>query len=298
MASVRPATLDDVPAVTALNLGLFPYRAKTEDQYRHDLVRNADDPRRGAYAAESDGHLVGWATVVPATWRNIPGAFYLNLFVHQDHRRMGLGSQLLAAIDAHLADHGATEVEALPAESGLTFALRNGYQAGAEMRYAGADPRTLPPEPVLPDGVRIVPLADVDPEAAFTVYREAGLDIPSTPVDATYEWFRQVVWDSPNLAWEFCAAAVDGDQVACLTISLSGAGGLWTDMTGTLRSHRGRGLARAVKWSVLRTAAETGLTAAFTANADGNRPMLAVNEWLGYRQVAKHTVVSRKLPTS
>ncbi|MEU4392867.1 GNAT family N-acetyltransferase [Kribbella sp. NPDC023855] len=298
MAAVRLATLDDAAALAGLYLALFPYLAKTEDQYRHDLVRTFDDPRRAAYAAESDSRMVGWAMVLPATWRNVPGAFNLHVFVHQDHRRAGLGSQLLAAVDAHLADHEATEVEATPDESGLTFALRNGYQAHAEMRYAGVDLRTLPPEPVLPDGVAIVPLADVDPEAAFAVYREAGLDIPSTPVDAPYEWFRQVVWDSPNVAWEYCAAAVDGDQVVCLTISLVGAGGLWTDMTATRRSHRGRGLARAVKWSVLRTAADAGLTSAFTANAGGNRPMLAVNEWLGYHQVAKHTVVSRNLRTS
>jgi hypothetical protein len=49
-----------------------------------------------------------------------------------------------------------------------------------------------------------------------------------------------------------------------------------------------------VKWAALRAAADAGLTAAYTANSEENQPMLAVNRWLGYRPVAKHTVVRRK----
>jgi len=30
---------------------------------------------------------------------------------------------------------------------------------------------------------------------------------------------------------------------------------------------------------------------AYTANYDGNAPMLAVNEWLGYQRIATHAVL-------
>ena len=33
------------------------------------------------------------------------------------------------------------------------------------------------------------------------------------------------------------------------------------------------------------------MQAAYTANYDGNTPMIAVNEWLGYYRVATHAVL-------
>jgi len=56
-------------------------------------------------------------------------------------------------------------------------------------------------------------------------------------------------------------------------------------MTGTIPAHRGRGLAKLVKSVALRRAAQAGVSGAFTSNDDENGPMLAVNNWLGYRRV-------------
>ena len=60
----------------------------------------------------------------------------------------------------------------------------------------------------------------------------------------------------------------------------------WSDMTPTVPTHRGRHLALAAKSAALRRAAAAGVRAAYTANDGANRPMLAVNERLGYRPVA------------
>jgi GNAT superfamily N-acetyltransferase len=290
---IRPATIEDAAGVAALNQALFPYIAKPEEQYRHELQRAADDPARSSLAAWSDGRLAGYASTVPAAWRSVPAAFYQNLFVDKGFRGRGIGSALMERVDAHLAEYGASEVEAAPNDDGLSFALSRGYRVDSEMRYAGTELRTLPPEPERPPGIEVVPLFELDPEAVFSAYRESGQDIPATPVDASYEWFQRVVWESPSVAREYCFAAVDGGQVVCCTISLTAATGLWTDMTGTVRSHRGRGLARVVKWAALRAAADAGLTMAYTANSEANQPMLAVNRWLGYQPVARHTVVRR-----
>lgn len=290
---IRTATVGDAAGIAALNQALFPYVAKDEEQYRHDLRRAADDPARAMLAALADGQLIGFASAAPATWRDVPGAFYQTLFVHKDFRGQGIGSELVARSDAHLTEYGASEAEALPNEDGLPFALSRGYRADSEMQYAGIDLRALPPEPERPAGIEVVPMFELDPSVVFPAYRESGLDIPATPVVASYKWFQQVVWESPSIARQFSYAAVDGGQVVCCTISLKAAQGLWTDMTGTVRSHRGRGLARVVKWAALRAAADAGLTAAYTANNEGNQPMLAVNHWLGYHTVAKHTVVRR-----
>ena len=292
---IRTAMIDDASAVAVLNQALFPYVAKTDEQFRHELQRAADDPARALLTAWSEGRLVGYASTVPATWRSLPGAFYQTLFVDKDFRGRGIGSELMQRADAHLAEYDAYEVEAAPNDDGLSFALSRGYRVDSEMRYAGVDLRALPPEPERPAGIEVVPMFELDAEAVFPAYQESGQDIPATPVVASYEWFQQVVWESPSVAPEFSYAAVDGGRVVCCTISLRAATALWTDMTGTVRSHRGRGLARVVKWAALRAAADAGLTAAYTANSEANQPMLAVNRWLGYHPVAKHTVVRRTL---
>jgi RimJ/RimL family protein N-acetyltransferase len=59
----------------------------------------------------------------------------------------------------------------------------------------------------------------------------------------------------------------------------------------TLPEFRGRGLAKLVKAAALHRAAEAGVHGAYTANYDGNTPMIAVNEWLGYHRIATHAVL-------
>jgi RimJ/RimL family protein N-acetyltransferase len=55
--------------------------------------------------------------------------------------------------------------------------------------------------------------------------------------------------------------------------------------------YRGRGLAKLVKAAALHRAAAAGVEGAYTANYDGNTPMLAVNDWLGYHRIATHAVL-------
>jgi hypothetical protein len=64
-------------------------------------------------------------------------------------------------------------------------------------------------------------------------------------------------------------------------------------MTGTHAQYRGQGLAKVVKTNCLHAAAAAGITMAYTVNHEVNAPMLAINNWLGYRRVASHTGMVR-----
>jgi GNAT superfamily N-acetyltransferase len=67
-----------------------------------------------------------------------------------------------------------------------------------------------------------------------------------------------------------------------------------TDMTGTLRDYRGRGLALLVKRATLVNAARRGVEFVSTEkNDETNGPMLRVNEKLGYRTAGSTLMWSR-----
>ncbi len=50
-----------------------------------------------------------------------------------------------------------------------------------------------------------------------------------------------------------------------------------------------------MKSVALRRCAQAGIVSAFTSNDDANGPMLAINDWLGYRRIETQTSLLRTL---
>ncbi len=90
---------------------------------------------------------------------------------------------------------------------------------------------------------------------------------------------------------DLSVAALYEDQIVAFTLGHGDRTRIWSKMTATMPEYRGRGLAKLVKSAALHRAAAAGVQGAYTANYDGNAPMLAVNEWLGYDRVATHAVL-------
>src|SRR5205814_5833867 len=63
--------------------------------------------------------------------------------------------------------------------------------------------------------------------------------------------------------------------------------------TGTVREHRGRGLATAAKRLALSKAAERGVTRVTTSNAEENAAMRAINRKLGFEPIGEHVIFGR-----
>jgi ribosomal protein S18 acetylase RimI-like enzyme len=99
-----------VDAVLGLWSGARSSHASTSDRKEHVECLLAEGPA-ALLVAEVDGQVVG---AVIAGWDGWRGNFY-RLAVHRDHRRRGIGLQLIRAAENYFRERGAGRVTALVA---------------------------------------------------------------------------------------------------------------------------------------------------------------------------------------
>ena len=274
-------------------------------------LRSPDGSRTGTHRAlVADGAVVGALRLILPLRDNTTVAT-VDLAVHPDHRRRGLGSELLDEALRLSAGHGRTELitevdEPVPDNPGRAFALRHGWTC--DLLETRRDLQ-LPP-----DGERLAAL-EADAAAAGADYalitwrdrtpdalledrallaRRMTTDAPNgdLPVEEEdWDGARIREWEANSLARDrtvLSAGAVrDGRLVAYTDLQVPLAQPERAQQSGTLvlREHRGHRLGARVKVAVLRD-----LAAGFprvrritTYNSESNRPMVAVNDALGFR---------------
>ncbi|MEV6887326.1 GNAT family N-acetyltransferase [Kribbella sp. NPDC051137] len=296
-AVVRQAVADDAEAVAAVRRVVAPYKAMSPAAVRHMLTVQSPGERFLPLVAERDGEIVAWASAGLNVWTSEPGQSELAIYVHPEHRKQGIGSELAGRLHQHLTEVGAVRVRSFVQPEGLEFARNLGYDGTRQMHYAGLELTGLPEQPPTPDGIELVSLDAVDPRAVYEADTIASLDEPSdSPLDAVeYDRWVEEIWDSPSLDRSLSVAAMAGDEVAAFTVVETAVDRMWSGMTGTVPAYRGKGLAKLVKSVALRKAAAAGITSAYTSNDDSNAPMLAVNNWLGYHRVQTELGLLRSL---
>lgn len=93
------------------------------------LEEELEDDRTVLLVAERDDGVVGFAH---ATWNEAAAEGYiLRIYVHPDHRKEGLGRDLLERTRAELADHGVERVNAMVLAQngpGNAFYRRYGFE--------------------------------------------------------------------------------------------------------------------------------------------------------------------------
>ena len=255
---LRPDTAADLEGFVRVRHAALPYVHYSPASVRHHLSVTHARARYRSLVAEEGGEVIGTAQVGLAHESPEPGQGWLNVYV--DPARTGRGA----------------------------FAERHGYRASRSAHFLRLDlsGTALPPRQDPPPGVELRTAADFadDPRPLFhldaaVVADEPG-DIDSEFTD--YEAWIAEYWRHPHLDRELTSVAVaDGRPVAFSVAHTDGAR-YGTGMTGTVRAHRGRGLAKLVKNDSLHRARAAGYTEAYTGNDADNGPMLAINKWFGY----------------
>ncbi|WP_350277794.1 GNAT family N-acetyltransferase [Kribbella sp. HUAS MG21] len=286
-AVVRQAVADDAEAVAAVRRVVAPYKVMSPAATRHMITVQSPGERFLPLVAEHAGEVVAWASAGLNVWTSTPGQAELSVYVHPDHRKQGIGSELADRLHQHLTEVGAVRVRTFVQPDSLAFAHDRGYDGTRQMHFAGVELTSLPEQPSTPEGIELISFDGLDPRAAYTADTIASLDEPSdSPLDAVeYDQWLEEIWNSPSIDKSLSVAAMAGAEVASFTVVETDRDRMWSGMTGTVPAHRGKGLAKLVKSVALRRAAAAGITSAYTSNDDENGPMLAINNWLGYHRV-------------
>ena len=273
-------------------------------------------------AAVADGGVVGALRLLLPVRDNTTVA-YVDLAVHPVARRRGVGSALLAEAGRLAPAAGRTAMVAdvdapVPETPGRAFALRHGWSCDLresrrdlvlpvdearlaaleeEARAAGPDYEVLTWRDRTPDDL-------VEDRALLG--RRMSTDAPSGDVPVEEEH-----WDAARVREEEAAHVARGRRVLTGGAVRDGRLVAYTELhvpleqperaqqgaTLVLREHRGHRLGARVKTAVLRELAATlpQVRRISTYNAEFNRPMVAVNEALGFRRAGGLSAWTRRL---
>lgn len=284
---IRPATGDDAETVAALRRAVYGYKVMSPAAVRHMITVSSPAERFLALVAEVDDQLVAWGSAGLNNWTSEAGQSEISIWVHPDLRKQGIGSALADRLHQHLTEVGAIRVRTFAQPDGLEFARNRGYDGTRQMHFSGVETAVLPPQPPTPEDIVLVTMDKLEPRQMFVADTATSLDEPSdVPMDAAdYDEWMDEIWTAPGLDKSLSVAAMVGAEVVCFTAVETDGDRAWSGSTGTIPAYRGRGLAKLVKSVALRRCAAAGITSAYTSNDDENGPMLAINNWLGYRRV-------------
>jgi len=253
--------------------------------------------------AELDGQVLGTVRCGVHADSSAPRQGFANVSVLPEHRRQGVGGALLKAAEEHLAGQGVTQVHAWADDepAAQDFAAGRGYQRGRIAHFAHLDLTAgLRPVPPLPSGVELHRATEYldDPYPLYEVDVAGALDEPGDVdiAEQEYEAWLAEIWNRPDLDRDLTTVAVvDGRPVAFSAVQTDGRSRYWSAFTTTRAEYRGRGLAKLAKTHSLHRALAAGFTDAYTNNDGTNAPMLAINDWLGYRRCASEWKYIRDL---
>ncbi|MFL6077459.1 MAG: GNAT family N-acetyltransferase [Mycobacteriales bacterium] len=293
MVTVRTAQSDaDLEAWREVRIALMPY--ERADSVAEMRAKSKADQLR-VLAEDETGRVVGHGICGRS---DVPGSAFVAPRVLPDARRRGAGTALLRVLAAHVATLDVPLVRAhLDEPESVPFAERFGFEEYDRQVEQVREVAPDEPAPKVPKGVRIVPVSD-RPErwtaAYHTLAQQAFQDMALvTPIHTTLQvWEREWISDPRAM---FLALA--GDEIigcAGLHLEEDRPDRAENALTAVLRDWRGRGVAAALKRTVLAWAAANGIREVYTWTQRGNDDMRRLNEHLGYTY--RHESISMQAP--
>ncbi|HYM95949.1 MAG TPA: GNAT family N-acetyltransferase [Candidatus Sulfotelmatobacter sp.] len=301
---LRPATIDDAALAADLDSLRDPAAPFDPVLVRHwwqTTDATASSMRR---IAVRDGAAIAFVSAAHDPWvEGVPRFGQLRPVLRDDVFKASRYEGLLVLAEDWLRSEGArTSLMRLRDDRAreLGVADRHGYREARRTRISDLDlekhrDRILSTAQVCRSemsghGVKLSTVAsDPDPDVLTKLYRltlESERDIPSSvpmPVLPFDDW--SLLWfGNPCIHEDRCWIAREGDDVVGVSVlDFPITRGIpVTNFTGTARTVRGRGIARALKYQTMAQAIELGFRRVRTYNDGENAPILHINEEMGY----------------
>jgi GNAT superfamily N-acetyltransferase len=299
---MRSFTSDDYPMVNDINNAAYPEYPGTADEMRFRDEHRDPKCKFQRWVAECDGRVVGSAEYGQMPDMYHPRKFFVSVTVHPDHQRRGIGSALYDEVVESLREFDPLVLRAWGVREdmphSIQFITNRGFRE--EMRFWESrlnvttfdfTPYEGLEEDVRARDIEIKTLRELesDPQRDRKLYElisELDQDVPSpeTPTKVSYEHFIEHTLQNPNLLPDAYFVAVhDGEYVGTSNLWKSqGNDDIYTGLTGVKRAYRRKGIALAMKLRGIAHVKSLGRTLIKTWNESNNRPMLSINEMLGY----------------
>jgi GNAT superfamily N-acetyltransferase len=308
--AIRPFDDGDYDAHIAIDKAIDPDEEGSVEALRFDDAQWRRDRyfKLRVVATAPDGRVVGWGQVSHMPWQFRPELYRVSLAVHPAQQRRGIGSALYEHLLSVARERGAVGLRADTQESranAVAFLAHRGF--GEIQRYwesrldvAGFDAAAFAtaPQRAADQGITLTTLAaelaagadrEATLRAVYALEQAAFADVPfpDPPTSIDFDEWRGWVLDAPGALPDAFFLAKDGGTYAGLSTMNRNAAQpevLYQGFTGVLREYRGKGVAMALKLLTVRYAREQGYREIRTGNNTRNRPMLRINEAMGFRK--------------
>lgn len=300
---IRRQNDNDVSHSVMLHNTLFPEDPITEKLLLNMKRLRSDFCHYGDSLGEVDGQVVASASYYQNSGSYHPNRFRLDIKVLKEYRNQGIGTAMYEHLLTMLAPFDPRQLRVYTRSNrkeALRFLEKRGYTVYSEIAFStlyvpDCDLSQFDGlhEKVQKTGVVITTLSERlqnDPDIYRKIYDadwEISRDEPGTEDDTRTPFDEFIGWmQSDNLIPEAYFIAHHNDDVVGSSFAVATAEDtvLQTGFTGVKRAYRRKGIATAMKVAVTQYAKDNGFTHIRTSNEVSNRPMLAINELLGYER--------------
>lgn len=284
----------DLEAYVRLHNTSRPERPRTVEEVRHAEATREPGEVSATFFAEVEGQPVGWAGLW-TPMNPVPGQLEVEYGLLEGYE--DLLPSLWAFLEGKVRRWRAKELIARVREdwSELGFYRAQGFGEHDRSWASTLDLDRFDPAPLerpLPPSIRVSTLAELGwqdgavQRSYYVLTSTLVQDVPwAEPLKIwPFELWRRRTLESPNFIPEGNFLALDGEQMVGVSqlLGSSRPQTLQTGLTGAVASHRRLGIAWALKLEAARFAKAYEVRYLRTNNHSVNRPMLALNEAMGF----------------